>query len=317
VLLDATKGESGSASRIAAPRSRTGQAFAELGQYVAAALGDGNHVLLVVGTSPGPGSSLVAANLAVALAWTRSDVVLVCADHTETAAPRLLGIGDGRGLPDLLAGTASLPEVTVQPADQLRLRVLPPGPKTPSGPYLQYEPCRRLIAELRREAGFVIIEAQSVGQAAETFALAEFADAALVAVEVGRTQRPAALDCLRRLDRLRTPVLGAAVLSAADARMAARARDIPQPVRAPAPPPRPAERSGARFEPAQPAKPQPADAGHGHVHVTTGRPAAKPDGGGAVNRRPAEPRPRVDATIAADRPNPARNSDPTDQAAGH
>jgi len=38
---------------LAKPRSRAGQAFTELGQYMAASLGEGSHVVFVAGTSTG------------------------------------------------------------------------------------------------------------------------------------------------------------------------------------------------------------------------------------------------------------------------
>ena len=323
VLLDAASREGGSAVGIASPRSRTGQAFTELGQYVAAALGDGNHVLMVVGASPSPGSSLVAANLAVTLSWSRSDVVLVCADRADTITPRLLGVPDGQGLSEVLDGSASVPEVAVQPADQLRLQVIPPGLDTPGTAHFQYEACRRLIAELRRDAGYVIIEAQSAGPDAQTFTLAEFADAAIVAVEVGRTQRPAAQDCLLRLERLRTPVLGAAVLSAADSRAAARRRGSVLPARVGQAQPlvasaaSPADHADQQwFAPDQTGlRP---DLGHGHVHLTAGQPEAMPESGVAARpRTKASPLPRVDAALSTDRNRaPADFPEPPDQVAG-
>ena len=60
----------------------------------------------------------------------------------------------------------------------------------------------------------MIVEVQSVGEDSTAFALAEFADAALMAVETSLSTRPGAADCLQRLDRLRTSVLGAVVLPA-------------------------------------------------------------------------------------------------------
>ena len=42
-------------------------------------LGAGSHVILVTGSVPGHGASLVAANLAVALSRNQPDVTLVCA----------------------------------------------------------------------------------------------------------------------------------------------------------------------------------------------------------------------------------------------
>src|SRR6185437_12089848 len=95
------------------------------------------------------------------------------------------------------------------------LQVITPGGDAVGGLLnLQYEASRRLLSELRRDYRYVIVEVQSVGEDSTAFALAEFADAALMAVETMLTTRPGAADCLQRLDRLRTSVLGAIVLPA-------------------------------------------------------------------------------------------------------
>lgn len=201
-------------SRLMSSRSKAGQAFTELAQYAAAALGDGAHVLLVAGTSAGPGCSTVAANLAATLARTRSEVILVCADPGTTVAPQLLGIGPVPGLAELLVGTATIAEATSQPADVPRLRIITPGINTSGAPFdLQYERSRRLLADLRESSRYVIIEAQSVGPDADSFQLAEFADGVIMTVETDLTSRMDATDCLNRLGRLRTTVLGAAVVA--------------------------------------------------------------------------------------------------------
>src|SRR5262249_56138036 len=89
---------------LASPRSRTGKAFTELANAVSAALGEGHHVLLVAGTTPGPSTSVIAANLATTLARTHSEVVLICADLNGSIAPQLFGLGSGQRLPELLPG---------------------------------------------------------------------------------------------------------------------------------------------------------------------------------------------------------------------
>jgi capsular polysaccharide biosynthesis protein len=242
VLLDAVQKRSSLYSVLAVPRSRAGRAFTELAQYVAASLGDEGRVLLVAGTSGRADGSVVAANLAATLARTRSEVALICADLSGTITPQLLGVGDGRGLAEVLAGSATVSEVARRPAEASRLRVITPGLDI-SGAllYLQHEASRRLVADLCRDARYVIIEAQSVGQDADAFAFSEFTDAALLAVEVGGTSRLNALDCIHRLDRLHIPVLGATVLPVQGARQKARPRSQPPP--RPAAPPRVPARS--------------------------------------------------------------------------
>jgi uncharacterized protein involved in exopolysaccharide biosynthesis len=213
VMLSVSAKKHGTQPSLVGPRSRTGQAFAELAHGAAAALGEGNHVLVVAGTSAGPGGGVTAANLAAALARTHSEVVLVCADLHASVIPELFHLGQGRGLAEVLAGNATVSEVARRPADFPRLRVVTPGVDTSFALYnFQHDATRDLISELRRSFPFVIIEAQASGEGGDTFALAEFADAALIAVEVAKTERPEVAECLRRLDRLRTTVLGAVLI---------------------------------------------------------------------------------------------------------
>ena len=215
VLVNLAAGTSRMQPALAAPRSRTGQSFTELGQYVAASLGEGSHVVFVAGTSAGPGCSVLAANLAATLARTRSRVLIVCADPDGTVTPQLTGVASDRGLAEVLSGSATVAEVAQQSSEEPELQVITPGLDGSGGLLnLQYEASRRLLSELRRDYRYVIVEVQSVGEDSTAFALAEFADAALMAVETTLTTRPGAADCLQRLDRLRTSVLGAVVLPA-------------------------------------------------------------------------------------------------------
>ncbi len=95
--------------------------------------------------------------------------------------------------------------------------------------HLRHDTVRALISQLRRDVPYVVIEVQAA--AADTFALAEFADAALITVEVGKTSRDDAADTVRRLRQLRTPVLGAAVIPALGGRISVRPprQDQPRP----------------------------------------------------------------------------------------
>ena len=223
VLLDLPPGAFGREVSIASPRSKTGQEFTDLAHGVAAALGEGNHVVFVAGATPGPAGSVVAANLAVTLARTHSEVVLVCANMNSTVAPKLLGLSDGEGLAELIAGSATVRDVVQGPPGMPGLWVITPGADPSLAFYhLQHDTGRALTSQLRRDARYVIIEAQAADDGADTFALGEFADAAVVTIEVARTTKSEAIDCVRRLRQLRTPVLGAAVLPALGKRITVR-----------------------------------------------------------------------------------------------
>ncbi len=200
---------------LSAPRSGAGRAFTELAEAVGAGLGEGNHIIAVAASSSGHGGSIVAANLAAALSRTRADVLLVCADPQNTIMRRLLGIGDRPGLAEVMAGQATLGEAARRVADNARLRVLTPELTTAAlVDHLDYDTNQSLMTDLRRLARYVIIEVRATGEVADAFGLAEFADAAIVVVEISSTRKADAARCVGRLDRMRTIILGSAVLPA-------------------------------------------------------------------------------------------------------
>jgi len=208
---------------LASPRSRTGKAFTELANAVSAALGEGHHVLLVAGTTPGPSTSVIAANLATTLARTHSEVVLICADLNGSIAPQLFGLGSGEGLAELVAGDAVVREVARAPAGIPGLWVITPGADISLAIYnFQHDKARALVSQLRKDARYVVIEAQATEEGADTFALSEFADAAILTVEVSRTKTTEAAECVRRLRLLRTPLLGAVAGPALSGRVSVR-----------------------------------------------------------------------------------------------
>jgi capsular polysaccharide biosynthesis protein len=196
---------------VATPRTSIGQAFHDLAQHVAASLGDGRHILIVATTGSGMGGSAVTANLAAALARTRSEVLVVCPDLRGSSIPGMLDVPeDGRGLTDVVAGIATIREVTRRSAEVPGLGVVLPG--TDGSTVLsdvQNDVLHRVASELRSDASYVIVEAPADGY--DAFVLAEFADAAIVTVELNGTMRPEAAGCIQRLEQLRTAVLGATV----------------------------------------------------------------------------------------------------------
>jgi len=203
----------GSLKGLESPRSVAGRAFSELARDIDASFGEGSHVLAVSGTSPGASGSAVAANLAAALARTCDRTVLVCADLYGTKAPELLGAARGRGLSEVLIGAARVSEVA-NPAGELpRLRIITPGLDVARAVMdMQQAKLKRLISDAQDDARFVVIEVQSAGESSDSFSLAQFAEFAIVVAEVERSRPADIVDCVQRLGRLGTPVLGTTIL---------------------------------------------------------------------------------------------------------
>ena len=199
---------------FAPPRSRAGRVFTDLAQYAGAALGDGHHVLLVTAAAQTTGGSesngCVATNLAAALARTRGDTVLICADPRGSRLARLLGMADGRGLAELLAGTATIGDVSRSLADLPSLAVITSGLDAEYN--LRHDFVQRIMRELRGRVRYVVVDVPPRDVDADTFGLAEFADAAILVVPTGTTHPADVTDCLLRLERTRTAILAAVLV---------------------------------------------------------------------------------------------------------
>ena len=199
------------------PYGPGGRVFNRLRNEVLASLSDGDQIIVVTGTSRGSASTLVAANLAAALARTGSDVVLIGAhlpDSVIDAAPlaRMLGISAVPGLSDLLAGRVSLTRVLQRTPRIPSLRVITTGGAATAAGLMQSQRLRDTLETLRKQGGYVIIEAPSTSSSADAQSLASLADAAILAVELRRSRRPALLDATEQLRRVGTKLLGAVVL---------------------------------------------------------------------------------------------------------
>jgi hypothetical protein len=153
-------------------------------------------------------------NLAAALARNYSDTILVTPNLRGSLVPQMLGLHDGNGVVELLAGTATLNQVARRPADVPRLRVITPGVESALGTAdFQFDAVSRLVARLREESRYVIIEAEGGEGSTDAFAFAEFADAAVIVVEASRTVKSEAVSCARRLDQVHTMLLGSVLMA--------------------------------------------------------------------------------------------------------
>jgi capsular polysaccharide biosynthesis protein len=193
---------------LAPPRSAAGLEFSELARAATAALGQDHRLLLVTGVSAGQSTSVVAANLAVALARTHSAVMLVCPGGQGTA--ELLGLPESRALDaraaaELATGELSLEEIARQPAGFPGVRVVVLAEDLHDLPHAH---ARVLAEQLRACADYAVVEAPAGNAGPDTLALVEFCGAALLTIEISVTRRPDIQDAINRITRLGSPVAG-------------------------------------------------------------------------------------------------------------
>jgi capsular polysaccharide biosynthesis protein/Mrp family chromosome partitioning ATPase len=197
---------------IANHRSPTGRSFAELAHTLTGSLGTGSHVILVTGSAPGHGASMVAANLAAALSRHQPDVMLVCGDLEGSVVALMAGVRSGRGLTDVLAGDVPAEAVGWHPAAAPRLTVITPGTAGTEAEDLRQDAVEELLNGLRGEDRWVIIEAAPVTSGPDVYTLALAADAAILVAETPGTHSNQVLDSVEHLGKMGATVLGAVLL---------------------------------------------------------------------------------------------------------
>jgi polysaccharide biosynthesis transport protein len=196
-------------------KSPLGQTYVQLRNAIVPLVqtGPGGTYAIAVTRASAGDSSMVAANLAGALARGGMDVALVCADLEGSRSQHLLGIPDGRGLSDVLAGSETVLGVLRRPGDLRHLSVMIPGESVEAvTDRMEHGAIRNVITSLRRSVELVLVEAPSprAGAAAQTLAM--HVDGVLLVVELTRTTRDDVVEALRQLEQAQTKVLGAIVV---------------------------------------------------------------------------------------------------------
>lgn len=172
-------------------------------------------------TSPGPGEgkSTTAANLAVALAQGDSRTILIDGDLRRPLVHRAFALVQEPGLTDVLLGTTPAREA-IRPDVAPNLDVLPAGTSPPNpSELLGSEAMHKLIADLRRDYEYIIMDTPPTLPVTDATVIATAADAMILTIRSGETEETAAQRALEQLRRVNARIAGA-VLNGID-----RARD--------------------------------------------------------------------------------------------
>lgn len=175
-----------------------------------------DHQRSVMVTSPQPedGRTTVAVNLAMTLAQSGRRVLLIDANFRRPALAKLFGMGNTKGLSNILIGEANLEECA-QKTSVLSLSVLPSGP-TPPNPVdlLGSEACRQLLDGAMNSYDQVIIDTPPVLLSSEAVVLGGSVDGVILVVRANRAVRGVAKRAQSLLSSVGAHFFGA-VLNAA------------------------------------------------------------------------------------------------------
>jgi capsular exopolysaccharide synthesis family protein len=180
--------------------SPVAEAFRVLRSSVLRLAGEDARVLLVTSGAAGEGKSTTAANLAVRIAGSGKQVVLVDADLRRPSIHRYFGVGNRNGLRHLLQDeTRGLPiSITGFPG----LAVISSGPATAaSADHFEADSFRRVLDRLRPLADYIVIDAPPVF-VSDTVLMAPVVDGIVFVADAGRLTNRSLARSRDLLDRL-------------------------------------------------------------------------------------------------------------------
>ena len=156
------------------------------------------QVLLMAGSGPGDGKTTNAINLAGVLSLKpHTTVVLVDADFRRSSIRKTLGLQDGPGLVDILTGSCSLDEALIRTEQYPNLYVLGNGEQCQSSAELLDSPrWASVMAALRKEFTYVMLDSPPIGTLADYDLLQASADGVILVVRPDHTRRELAMKAL-------------------------------------------------------------------------------------------------------------------------
>lgn len=191
------------------PKSPIAEAFRTLRTNIQYAKVDVDlKTLLFTSAGPGEGKSTVTANSAVALAQTGKRVVLVDCDLRKPVQHHIFNLNK-KGLTNCLVGESPVSEL-LQDTEVEGLRILTSGPIPPNpAELLGSARMERILAELREETDYLILDCPPVIAVTDACVLARKADGILLVLDADQIRPEMAQKAKELLENAQGKILGA------------------------------------------------------------------------------------------------------------
>ena len=168
--------------------------------------------LLITAAAEAADKSLALANLAVIMARTGDNVIVIDGDLRRPRQHEIFNLSNQEGLSTWLAGDGPAP---LQNSGIDGLRVLVSGPAVPNPVALLSS--KRLpegLEELREQADYIVCDAPPILAVTDAAIWASRVDGVVLVINSGATKREHAQRAKAILDKVRAHIVGAALLNA-------------------------------------------------------------------------------------------------------
>jgi capsular exopolysaccharide synthesis family protein len=173
--------------------------------------GETHKVIQITSPNKGDGKTTIVANLGIAIAQSGKRVVLVDADLRRPRLHALFGVQPEHGLSSVITGQAELPAALADSGvDRLSLLTCGTRPANPAE-LLTQPRFEEVLAELRQQFDFVLVDTPPLLAVTDPCVVSSRMDGVLLAVRLGKNERPAAERAREILYSLQANVLGVIV----------------------------------------------------------------------------------------------------------
>ena len=174
-------------------------------------------VIEVTSASMGEGKTTTSANLAVSLAETGAEVVVVGADLRKPRIHEFFDIDNDKGMTSVLVGEVSLDEVLKPVAEIEHLTVLPSGPVPPNpSELLGSRQARELLEDLTQRFDYVVLDSPPVLPVTDAAVLSGAVDVVVLVCAANDTTIKQLSKALQLLEQVDAPMLGTVLNGASE-----------------------------------------------------------------------------------------------------
>lgn len=166
------------------------------------------RTISITSGNPQDGKTMVATNLAIAMAENRNRTLLLDADMRRPRIHKIFNVSNGVGLSSLILGQGSL-EDTIRSTAVANLSILTCGPIPPNpAELLHAEAFSLLLSKIRDRFDRIIIDTPPVGPVTDAIVLSTLVDGTVLVLKAGKTSREQARRSIRALRDVKGRMFG-------------------------------------------------------------------------------------------------------------